>query len=230
MKRTLFLIFVLGIFTSFSSFAGMNDGIRSMPFPISSPEFTPATELDDEEMLKTSGAELDDYAWYPDGAVDESGNSTLQQTLCPKYPSSPEAVKICVEDRHFDAGRLSSCVLYTNDLVSETICLGNRELTLEDIARCSVSSSTNLEEQVCLLMVGKTSSEISSLDDLKSAIEKVIGSTVKWNSEMALFEFMETLTDDNWDGDNNNNDNSGNGGGPGDFDGVPDRAVKKYTI
>lgn len=178
--KKVFLIFTSGVLTSFSSFADYQKTGLIIPD-------VSGQNGGQEQMFDRIGSRGDQT----------QKNVKIQKILCSDYVSSQEAFEICMRDNHFNHGRFSSCVFYASDIVSQAICLKNSSLTPEIIAKCSISTPTYLQDQICLL--GKVPEDFSSLNDLKVAIEKFIGFSVSWNSEGHFFEFPKRAfhSDDN---------------------------------
>lgn len=111
-----------------------------------------------------------------------------KKRLCYDYTKTILTEEICMSLPNLSEEKLASCLLYTSDPVGEAICLKSEALSGEKISSCLLDTETIIEEQFCLIK-NKSNQDLSSTNEIKSAIEEFIGYPVVINTEEIRFAF-----------------------------------------
>ena len=129
-----------------------------------------------------------------------------QSTICIVTVNSLEGLDICINEK-INPVRLAVCTEYSSSVISETLCLKNRELKTQTIVDCFLTETT-LEEQICLLYPDSYDSILTrvydletfstSIEPIKNTMEEALGFNISFNMLDFNFEFLENnLEEDN---------------------------------
>jgi len=114
-----------------------------------------------------------------------------KRDICMIFTNSLKSEEVCMTADNLTPEKLAVCTLYTSDIVTESICLKNSSLNVSEVFPCFANNEMVLAEQHCML---KTD-DVTDINSLKSAITDLLSMPVVLYSgnEQPRYIFPEEL-------------------------------------